>query len=83
MPEDLRIGFRFFANDNGDSIANDKAERAAMMHLENEIARFAAFDHLERAVQAVQTAAAHNTPSVDSWEDNVPPDLTDGFDFLL
>ena len=38
---------------------------------------------LGNAVDAVQTNILRNQTRDAQWEDNVPPDLTDGFDFLL
>lgn len=85
MPEDA-IGFEFF-NDNHNprlTIVNDAAVQHASGRLSNEIAHLRAFDHLGNAVEAVQSAAQRkallNPPG---WDDNVPPDATDGSDFFL
>ena len=84
MPEDAFIGFNFFSTGNGLSIVNDAAQRNAAERLANDIAFGNAFQHLDTALGAVQSAARHKAQRNDpDWEDNVPPDLTDGFDFLL
>lgn len=88
MPEDSLVGFEFF-DDNGLSIVNDAAKRAASDRLANEIAFNKAIPHLDTAINAVQTAALRkqrqDEPNREEpdWDDNVPPDLSDGFDFLL
>ena len=89
MAEDC-IGFEFFTNGNL-SIADLHALEAASEHLQNKIAHFNAFGHLERATEAVQTAMVRHargdqTPDPDDnpgYEDNVPPDLIGADDFLL
>lgn len=85
MPEDALIGFEFFTTDNGLSIANENARRKASEQLVNETAFRNAFDNLDNAVEAVQTAALRKARREDpDWQDNVPPDLTGGDnDFLL
>ncbi|WP_136439578.1 hypothetical protein [Pacificoceanicola onchidii] len=47
--------------------------------IEADIREYMAFDHLEKSREAAQKA---DEPAP-QWEDNVPPDFTDSFDFIL
>lgn len=85
MPED-GIGFEFFRDDQNPrlTIVNEAALQNASTQLFNEIAHLRAFDHLGNAVEAVQKAAQHKArQDPPDWDDNVPPDATDGGDFFL
>lgn len=73
----------FFDSDNFGSIANEHAVENAAEHLINEIAHQHAARHLGTAISAVHEAIERHESHQRGWEDNVPPDLTDDFDFLL
>jgi hypothetical protein len=85
MPEDGiiidDIGFRFFSQDNGPFIANDRAVQQTFDQLADRIVQEAAFDHLGAAREAVQSAARRkfaedprDQPDPQDTEDYVPGD---------
>lgn len=85
MPEDCiifdDIGFRFFSEDNGPFIANDRAVLQTFDQLADRIVQEAAFDHLGAASEAVQNAASRkfaeapkDQPDPQDIEDYVPGD---------
>lgn len=73
MPEDGVTGFRFNTFDEKD--ARDIAD----VHID-EIAVITRFD--ESGKQVEMAGPESREPTMD-WHDDVPPDMTDGFDFML
>ncbi|MCR8547590.1 hypothetical protein M4578_07095 [Salipiger sp. P9] len=88
MAED-GLGFLFWETADGKTIADDHAVRNASNALSWPNGSFPAGDHyraFENFGKAQEVIARNIDTPRDAepvWEDNVPPDLTDGFDFLL
>lgn len=84
MAEDGLIGFNFFTNPNGASIADEEAVLRASSLLINPTAHGAAAGQLGNAKQAVQEAirgkALRDEDRSDGFGDG---DFIDGFDFIL
>ncbi len=86
MAEDLYVGFKFFQLERGGPyIANEAAVNATVDRVINEKAYHARLDHMEQAVESVGDAAARKAGREDppQWDDNLPPDLSDDFWFVL
>lgn len=73
MPEDCDIGFSYISSQMEDS--RDDID----LHID-EIAIIAKFDDQGKLLRT-QTTEPETREMV--WDDNVPPDMTDGFDFML
>lgn len=83
MPEDALIGFKFFSRGQGPDIASENAVRNATEHLQNEIAFEAAFDHLDRATEAVSTAARRKAAQEPDTPNDDVPEFIEGTDFFI
>ncbi|MBN9887531.1 hypothetical protein [Salipiger abyssi] len=88
MAED-GLGFLFWETAEGKTIADDHAVRNASDALSWPNGSFPAGDHYKafenfgNAKETIQENIGGQRGSEPAWEDNVPPDLIDGFDFLL
>ncbi|WP_135503820.1 hypothetical protein [Roseovarius aestuariivivens] len=77
MPEDCLIGFDFKAETTYD--------RDATLQLAGEVTRL---QHVrtesgETSLDIVDQTEVAQTTDMATWDDNVPPDFTDSFDFML
>lgn len=73
MPDDLKPGFVW--NDSYDTAPKSLVERLADDIIQRSI--------MNQFEPRIDDSAKKETRAEPDWDGNVPPDLSDGFDFLL
>ena len=76
MPEDALISFKFTEDHKTDTTLSDTIQREAAD-------RIATYFAMEEMTATKDDPRLSEDTTAKDWDGNVPPDLVDGFDFLL